>query len=46
MIYVTIEEARAAAADLCESLETIVKITKCDGGYELFGNGELVEIIE
>ena len=46
MIYVTIEEARVAAKELGDALETVVKITKCEGGYELFGSGELVEIIE
>ena len=39
MIYETIEEAIAAAKDLCEAMETYVKITKCAKGYELFGMG-------
>ena len=43
MIYETIEEAIAAAKELCDALETIVKITKAaKGGYELFGTGEFV----
>ena len=46
MIYATLEEARVAAKDLAEAMETIVKITACKGGYELFGIGELIETIE
>ena len=44
MIYVfeTLEEAIAGAKELCEVMETYVKITKCEGGYELFGTGEFV----
>ena len=42
MIYKSIEEAILAAKEMCEVLETYVKITKCDKGYELFGTGELV----
>tara|TARA_A200000159_G_scaffold81813_1_gene75639 strand:+ start:642 stop:821 length:180 start_codon:yes stop_codon:yes gene_type:complete len=44
-IYETIEEAVVAAKSLCESMETNVKITKCEEGYELFGNGEYVMTI-
>ena len=44
-IYKTLEEAVAAAKSLCESMETNVKITKCEEGYELFGNGECVMTI-
>jgi len=46
MIYETLEEAVGAAKVMCAVLETVVKITECDGGYELFGTGEVVEIIE
>ena len=46
MIYETLEEAEGAAEVMCAVLETIVKITKCEGGYELFGMGEVVKIIE
>jgi len=47
MIYETLEEAVAAAKELCEVLETYVKITKCQKGYELFGTGDFVmEITE
>ena len=42
MIYKSIEEAILAAKEMCEVLETYVKITKCDKGYELFGTGEFV----
>jgi hypothetical protein len=44
-IYETIDEAVVAAKELCEAMETIVKITKCKEGYELFGNGEIVMTI-
>ena len=44
-IYETLEEAVVAAKSLCESMETNVKITKCEEGYELFGNGEVVKLI-
>ena len=44
-IYETLEEAVVAAKSLCESMETNVKITKCEEGYELFGNGEVVKVI-
>lgn len=44
-IYETIDEAVVAAKALCEAMETIVKITKCKEGYELFGNGEIVMTI-
>jgi hypothetical protein len=46
MIYETLDEAIAAAIEFAETLETIVKITKAEGGYELFGSGEVVEIIK
>lgn len=42
VFYETLEEAVAAAKEMCAVLETYVKITKCEGGYELFGTGELV----
>ena len=42
MIYETLSEAVAAAKEMCEALETIVKITECKGGYELFGTGKFV----
>lgn len=43
MIYETLEEAIVAAKELCEAMETYVKITKAlKGGYELFGTGEFV----
>ena len=46
-IYKTLSEAVVAAKELCYSMETIVKITKCEEGYELFGSGEFVmEITE
>lgn len=47
MIYGTIEEAIGAAKVMCAVLETVVKITACKGGYELFGTGDFVmEVIE
>ena len=46
MIYETLEKAVIAAKELCEAIPTIVKITECKGGYELFGNGKVVKIIE
>lgn len=46
MIYETLEEAIADAKEFAEVMETIVKITKTEGGYEFFGSGEVVEIIE
>lgn len=46
MVYETLEEAIAAAEELAEAMETIVKITKAEKGYELFGIGEVVKIIE
>ena len=42
LIYDTIEEAIVAAKELCEAMDTYVKITKCAKGYELFGTGEFV----
>ena len=43
-MYKTIEEAKIAAKEMCEALETNVKITVApdDKGYELFGTGEIV----
>jgi len=46
MIYKTLEEAIVAAQDLAEAMETYVEITKAEKGYELFGIGEVVKIIE
>jgi len=46
MIYETLEEAVNAAKEFSEALETVVKITKCEGGYEFFGMGEVVQIVE
>ena len=46
MIYETLEEAIAAAQEFSEVMETVVKITKCEGGYEFFGMGEIVQVIE
>lgn len=42
MIYETIEDAIAAAKELCAAMETYVKITECPKGYELFGTGKFV----
>jgi hypothetical protein len=42
VIYETLEEAVLAAKEMCGALETIVKITACKGGYELFGTGDFV----
>ena len=43
MIYKTLEDAILAAKKMCLDLETIVKITIApEGGYELFGTGEMV----
>jgi len=47
VIYKTLSEAVVAAKKMCYDLETIVKITECKGGYELFGTGKFVmEITE
>ena len=48
LIYDTIEEAIVAAKELCEAMDTYVKITKAPkGGFQLFGAGEFVmEITE
>jgi len=48
LIYDTIEEAIVAAKELCEAMDTYVKITKAPkGGFQLFGTGEFVmEITE
>ena len=47
MKYETLEEAVEAAIKLATDMETLVKITKekC-GKYQLFGNGEIVKVIE
>ena len=42
MIYKTLEEAIVAAKEMCRVLETYVKITECETGYELFGTGDFV----
>lgn len=42
MIYPTLEAAIEAAKEMCITLETYVKITECEKGFELFGTGELV----
>ena len=43
-MYKTLEEAVVAAKEMCEVLETYVKITLCPEGtgYELFGTGKFV----
>jgi len=48
MMYKTLEEAVIAAQELCETLESYVKITLCPEGkgYELFGTGELVKTVK
>jgi hypothetical protein len=46
MIYKTLDEAIVAAKELSEAMETVVKITETEGGYELFGMGKVVMIIE
>ena len=47
VIYETLEEAVLAAKKMCYDLETIVKITECKGGFELFGTGKFVmEVME
>jgi len=46
MIYKTLEEAIAAAEELADAMETYVEITKTEKGYELFGIGEVVKVIE
>ena len=47
MMYETIEEAIVAAQEILCSLDTVVKITKEDNGmFALFGNGEVVKVIE
>ncbi len=46
MIYKDLESAIVAAKEMCETLETYVKITKAKGGYELFGTGTLVETVK
>jgi hypothetical protein len=42
VIYESLEKAITAAKELCSAMDTYVKITKCQGGYELFGSGEFV----
>ena len=47
MMYETLEEAVVAAKTLMECMDTVVKITKEDNGkYMLFGNGEVVMVVE
>jgi hypothetical protein len=47
MTYETLEEAIVAAETLMECMDTVVKITKEDNGkYMLFGNGEVVMVVE
>ena len=46
MIYKTLGDAINAAKDMCEVLETYVKITKAKDGYELFGTGAVVETVK
>lgn len=47
MMYETLEEAIIAAETLMECMDTVVKITKEDNGkYMLFGNGEVVMVVE
>jgi len=43
-MYYNLEEAELAAKEMCEALETNVKITAAPEGqgYELFGTGELI----
>lgn len=42
-VYETLDEAVEAALVMCDALETVVKITECKGGYELFGTGKFVK---
>lgn len=42
-IYETLDDAVEAALVMCAALETVVKITECEGGYELFGTGKFVK---
>lgn len=42
MIYKELEEAVIAAKEMCLVMDTYVKITKAENGYELFGTGALV----
>ena len=47
MKYETLEEAVEAAIKLATDMETLVNITKEEcGKYQLFGNGEIVKVIE
>ena len=47
MTYETLEEAIIAAETLMKCMDTVVKITKEDNGkYMLFGNGEVVMVVE
>tara|TARA_B110000483_G_scaffold241105_1_gene323265 strand:+ start:981 stop:1136 length:156 start_codon:yes stop_codon:yes gene_type:complete len=41
-IYRNIGEAIKAAKEMCVDLDTYVKITECEDGYELFGTGKLI----
>ena len=42
MIYKKMKDAVEAAKDMCETLDTYVKITKAKDVYELFGTGDLI----
>tara|TARA_A200000159_G_C7269873_1_gene316734 strand:- start:317 stop:493 length:177 start_codon:yes stop_codon:yes gene_type:complete len=42
-VYETLDDAVEAALVMCDALETVVKITECEGGYELFGTGKFVK---
>ena len=47
MKYETLEKEAVAAIKLATDMETLVKITKEEcGKYQLFGNGEIVKVIE
>ena len=45
VVYETLDDAVEAALVMCDALETVVKITECKGGYELFGTGKFVKEI-
>jgi|TARA_R110000868_G_scaffold231915_1_gene485361 hypothetical protein len=43
MVYENLEDAITDAKELCDVMETYVKITKgLKGGFELFGSGEFI----
>ena len=42
LYFETLEAAVVAAKEMCAVLDTFVKITECDAGYELFGTGNFV----